>query len=455
MCGTIGGTITRCAYLTACCVGSAACMCCCRGCPDTTNSSATRTAYAIIFFVFACVSWVFMDQDIGSKLGDMEDETGTVLGQPTGVDCDQLNSSCDRRWSQLAVYRIMFSLAIFHFAFTLFTFRVKNSKDCRAGLHNGFWFLKSLVLVGTVIGSFFIDNDFFSDKWSYVAIVGSVIFLLLQSTFIVTLSGEIAESFKNDDGTIREGTQGIQTMISFTCYICVIILTAVLYRYFSCSGNDTPGALISVNVAFVVVMLLISCKQSVRSGIVTPSIVSFYMTYLTWSAVSETNDLCELPGDVVANDVMVTLVGLSATVLFIMGISRINRPPQAEVNRLIKDVESKKGDPNAGAPTNTVVIIQKVADDEESGCVYNWSMFHFLLACGSLYVTNIITDWARVDDGEEPEFVANRGGTSVWVQIIMSWIAGTFYIIYAAAPLMCPNKDFSPQRSSSHQIAEV
>ena len=50
----------------------------------------------------------------------------------------------------------MFAVACFFVLFTLIMIGVKSSKDGRAGVQNGFWGIKLLLLIGGVVGAFFI-----------------------------------------------------------------------------------------------------------------------------------------------------------------------------------------------------------------------------------------------------------------------------------------------------------
>jgi hypothetical protein len=66
-----------------------------------------------------------------------------------------------RAWGELGIMRIMFAVAIFHAFMSLVTIGVKSSRDPRAALHNGLWLVKLVLLVGAMVGAFFINNTFF------------------------------------------------------------------------------------------------------------------------------------------------------------------------------------------------------------------------------------------------------------------------------------------------------
>ena len=62
----------------------------------------------------------------------------------------------------LAVYRVEFGTVMFFLLMALIMIGVKSSKDPRSGIQNGFWAIKLLVLIGCIVGAFFIPK---SDKF--------------------------------------------------------------------------------------------------------------------------------------------------------------------------------------------------------------------------------------------------------------------------------------------------
>lgn len=74
---------------------------------------------------------------------------------------------CEDIVGYLAVYRIGLAVAAFFLLFCLVMYGVSNSKDCRAGLHNGFWGIKILLFIGFIVGVFFIPKGQFSEGMLY------------------------------------------------------------------------------------------------------------------------------------------------------------------------------------------------------------------------------------------------------------------------------------------------
>ena len=70
----------------------------------------------------------------------------------------QANVNCHDVVGYLAVYRVQFAVACFFLLFMLLMIGVKSSKDGRAGIQNGFWGIKFLLVIGGTVGAFFIPS---------------------------------------------------------------------------------------------------------------------------------------------------------------------------------------------------------------------------------------------------------------------------------------------------------
>ena len=59
--------------------------------------------------------------------------------------CDELEGRCKRVVGYLAVYRVLFAVACFYFLFAVMMLCVKNSRDPRSYIQNGYesmWYLR-------------------------------------------------------------------------------------------------------------------------------------------------------------------------------------------------------------------------------------------------------------------------------------------------------------------------
>ena len=54
-------------------------------------------------------------------------------------------------------------MTLFFLLFSLLMIRVKSSNDPRAGIQNGFWAIKFLIIIGGMIGSFFMPVGAFGE----------------------------------------------------------------------------------------------------------------------------------------------------------------------------------------------------------------------------------------------------------------------------------------------------
>ena len=80
---------------------------------------------------------------------------------------------CKQIVGYLAVYRVMFAVAMFFLLFMLIMFGVKSSKDRRSGIQNGFWGIKIILVIGGIVGAFFIPaaNTFSTGMCIYVCVL--------------------------------------------------------------------------------------------------------------------------------------------------------------------------------------------------------------------------------------------------------------------------------------------
>jgi hypothetical protein len=82
--------------------------------------------------------------------------------------CEGLNKvmevSCQRAAGFQAVYRICGGMASFFFIFMFLMFGVKSSNDARSKVQNGFWFFKYLLLIGLIVGFFYIRSEHLAER---------------------------------------------------------------------------------------------------------------------------------------------------------------------------------------------------------------------------------------------------------------------------------------------------
>lgn len=71
----------------------------------------------------------------------------------------------------------------------------KSSRDARAGIQNGFWGIKYMIVIAIAIGAFFIPNDSFATLWMWVGLIGGIVFILVQLVLLVDFAHSWAETW--------------------------------------------------------------------------------------------------------------------------------------------------------------------------------------------------------------------------------------------------------------------
>jgi len=74
---------------------------------------------------------------------------------------------------------------------------------------------------------------------------------------------------------------------------------------------------------------------------------------------------------------------------------------------------------------------QKVHDDETDGVAYNYTLFHLVLACASLYIMMCLTNWLN-PTGQLEGFQRSEG--AMWVKMSSAWMCGALLLDSNRAP---------------------
>ncbi|KAF2881374.1 hypothetical protein ILUMI_24817 [Ignelater luminosus] len=458
----------------ACCCGSAACSLCCSACPSCRNSTSSRIMYALMLLVTTVVACITLSpglQDLLRKVPFCKNSTNYL---PESV---VLN--CQEAVGYLAVYRICFIVTCFFCLMALIMIGVKSSKDPRTGIQNGFWGLKYLIVIGGIIGAFFIPERTFGPTWMYFGMIGGFLFILIQLILIVDFAHSWAEAWVgNFEETESKGWYFALLGVTFLNYALAITGVVLLFVFFTkpddCSLNKF---FISLNLILCVIVSIISILPSVqeklpRSGLLQSSIVSLYVTYLTWSTVSnspESNCNPGLLGIVGANTTAKTtqmgfdgesIIGLIVWMACVLYSSLRTASSSSKITMsehvLVKDNGAVKSnaDANLVAHEEPYVPIagsdgehdggesggKKVWDNEEDTVAYNWSFFHVMFALATLYVMMTLTNWYKPNSSLK---TLNANSASMWVKGISSWLCLALYGWTLIAPIVLHDREFN------------
>ncbi|KAF7969551.1 hypothetical protein HWV62_26957 [Athelia sp. TMB] len=478
--GGLGTIATSCFAGIAFCFTSTAASMFFKSC-NCNSSIATRVGFAIIFCLNSMLAWLM--------------KTPFAIKQIEKWSYDYIKMDCDsdRCYGVLAVHRICFALALFHAILGASLVGVRDTKDKRAALQNGWWGPKVLLWILLVITSFFIPNGFFIFWGNYVSLIGAAIFILLGLVLLVdfahTYSETCLENWENSDSNFW---QWILITSTALMYAGTIALTGVLYAFFAGSGCTLNRFFISFNLVLCVIITGLCVHPAVqeynpRSGLAQAGMVAAYCTYLVVSAVSNHehgagNESCN---PLRKSGTRTTTVVLGAVFTFLAiaysttraatqsralvgkkkdGAVRLGgdddhaelgvvntQPGKTESPRyqaLLAAVEAGAIPASAlyeGEDEEEEEEIGETRDDERSGTRYNYTWFHVIFAIGTMYVGMLLTDWnvvsktATPSDADDVVYIG-RSETAMWMRIVSSWICILLYSWSLLAPVLLPDR---------------
>lgn len=108
---------------------------------------------------------------------------------------DTYSLDCSYAVGYMTVYRICFAFACFFALMGVIMIGAKSSRDARAGIQNGFWGIKYMIVIAIAVGAFFIPEGSFGTFWMWIGLIGGVIFILVQLVLLVDFAHSWAEAW--------------------------------------------------------------------------------------------------------------------------------------------------------------------------------------------------------------------------------------------------------------------
>jgi len=232
---------------------------------------------------------------------------------------------------------------------------------------------------------------------------------------------------------------------------------------------DHPGctrhtAFLTVNLILIVVISIMSILPPIqarnpKSGLLQPALLSMYITYLTWSAITNDNlcnpSLTEIyinlggPNNTATTSEantwgqqfdaisIITLVIWFAAILY----SSLRNSSQTNMGKLT--LQSNQEDTNlAESSGDKERGIQEVYDNESDGVAYSYCFFHFMFFLASFYVMMTLTNWYQPAAAEDGLIVLNNSLPAMWVKISSTWVCILIYAWTLLAPVILSDRDF-------------
>ncbi|XP_033836965.1 serine incorporator 2 [Periophthalmus magnuspinnatus] len=444
------------ASCASCLCGSAPCLLC-GCCPSSNNSTITRLVFSFFLLLGTMVSVIMILPGMETQLRKIPgfcQGGASIPGLENQVNCDVIVG-------YKSVYRMCFAMTCFFFLFCAIMIRVRSSKDPRAGLQNGFWFFKFLILVGITVGAFFIPDGTFNTVWFYFGAVGSFIFILIQLILLIDFAHSWNKIWvENAEEGDNKGWYAALLFFTILNYALTITVVVLFYVYYTQPDDCTEHKVfISLNLIFCVIISVVSILPKVQdaqphSGLLQASIISLYTMYVTWSAMTNNpNRKCnpsllslmsnvsttEQPGDNPGHVQWWDAQGIVGLIIFIFCTlyASIRSSSNAQVNKLMQTEET--GGSGGGGVVGEDGVLRAV-DNEEDGVTYSYSFFHFHLCLASLYIMMTLTNWYQPDTTTQ---AMQDSMPAVWVKISSSWLGLALYLWTLIAPLIFPDRDFS------------
>ncbi|KAK2914566.1 serine incorporator 1 [Channa argus] len=464
-----------------CLCSSATCLAC-SCCPSSRNSTVTRIIYAFILLLWTIIACVMLSPGVDEQLkripGFCEDGAGSSI---PGLQAD---INCEMFVGYKAVYRVCFGMSMWFLGFSILMINIKNSRDRRAAVHNGFWFFKFAALVAITVAAFYIPDGPFNYTWFVVGLGGAFFFILIQLVLLVDFAHSWNESWvdKMESGNSKGWYAALLavTVLNYILSLMAVILFFIFYT--KPDGCFINKFFISFNILFCIVASVVSVLPKVqgsqpRSGLLQSSIMTLYTMFLTWSAMTNEPDRkCNpsllsmfqqitAPTQVPLEMENVTAVVITSTeepvltspylhwwdaqsitglIIFVLcilyssirssSISQVNKLTMASKDTVILDEGGLSPD-----PSEELTGPRRVEDNEQDMVQYSYSFFHFMLFLASLYIMMTLTNWYSPD----ADYTITSKWPAVWVKITSSWLCLALYVWTLVAPMVLTNRDFS------------
>merc|ERR1719414_1323816 len=113
---------------------------------------------------------------------------------------------------------------------------VRNSRDPRSAIQNGFWGIKFAILIALIIAAFFIPSAPFTTVWYVFGLIAGFIFILVQLVLYIDFAFNLNESWVGkmedaSDDRDRKCWFAILLSTTFLIYAATAVGIGFLFPY--------------------------------------------------------------------------------------------------------------------------------------------------------------------------------------------------------------------------------
>ncbi|XP_027165934.1 probable serine incorporator [Coffea eugenioides] len=364
------------------------------------KSLRARYAYGMIFLIINLTAWFF--RDYGEKILPLLHYSKACRVGQTGC------------FHTLGVLRVSLGCFIFFFGMFLTTCNTKKLHQARNQWHSGWWALKFVILIISLVIPFFVPSDYIQ-VYGEIARIGAGIFLLLQLVSVIEFITWWNDYWVPDEEKKHSCSLGIfMSTLFYIGSVCGIVLMFVLYgSKASCTLNIF---FISWTGILLAVMMIISLHYKVNRGLLSSGIMASYIVFLCWSAIRSepATAKCSPQTQDGGHGGWTTVIGFFIAVCAIV-MATFSTGIDSQTFQFRKDdIQSEDDIP------------------------YKYGFFHLVFSLGAMYFAMLFISWNL--DSLTKRWCIDVGWASTWVKIINEWFAATIYLWKLISPVVRQNK---------------
>ncbi|CDK24295.1 unnamed protein product [Kuraishia capsulata CBS 1993] len=475
-------------WIASCC-GAAACSAFCNPSMNPLagtfkSSVATRITYAFFFLINSIISWISLSSWLTNQVEKLTwglFKLGTAYCRENG--CTGFTN----------VHRINFSLGMLHLILAGLLMGVKSTSNPRGVIQNGYWMSKIFVWFLFVVLSYVIPDSFFVFWGNKLSIVFSTMFIGIGLILLVDFAHEWAETclerieegeiyLDDDDGGIMHNGNFWRSVLiggTLAMFIGTIVMTVIMYIYFSHEGCTLNTTAISINMVLCLLIAVMSVMPVVQeynpnAGLAQASMCCVYCTYLIFSAcLSEPDDkLCNplirsrgtrtlsiIVGAIFTFiAVAYTTTRAAANSAFSHGGSNAaytgsqydsvldvisTQPERNEIRfQAIKRAVDEGSLPESALndPSYFQYSDEDDSGEEKNYTKYNYFLFHVIFFLATQYIAALLTINVGVEETNGGFIPVGRTYFNTWVKIVSSWVCFALYGWSLVAPVVMPDR---------------